>query len=520
MQTAIVIDAGEIRLGRIDQGALIALERYPLAAAGDPLAALAAAPLPRPLGPVVAVLQHQDLLVKPMIQPPAPRDRLERIVRFELQSLAAADATDDFLYDWHIPATGGLSTEMRIVALVAKRSLVDQLRSTLAEHGGKLVGVMLPAEALFHAYRQQLSADAGNVLVVDIARGGTQCAIVAGGDLLFVRPGSGGLDELARDIGEMRGLELEDSRQMLTRLGENVPDDLTDRIRRHAGALASTLSNHIRFAKAQLRLDSFDLDAIHIAGEGAQIPHLTAALAERIHAPCRPLNPFVGLISRLGTSDMDQQAQLPSPWTSAIAAARCENRLLDPMRQVEQERRTFWQTRGALRVGAVAIGAMLALAWIMLTWRDSRLDTLDQELRHGESPLVPQAEQARRRYDAVNTEIEQQRQRVAALDQAHLPARVGTEVLNVIASLQDPRSTRIFLTEYAVARRQPGEVQLGIRGYAQDSANTRAAKVLDGFKRSLQQAYPAMEEPLELNQGISSDRLSFDWGIIVPDREL
>ncbi|MFW5698455.1 MAG: pilus assembly protein PilM [Planctomycetota bacterium] len=520
MQTAIVIDAGEIRLGRIDQGALTTLERYPLSGEGDPLSALAAAPLPRPLGPVVAVLQHQDLLVKPMIQPPAPRDRLERIVRFELQSIVATGSADEFLFDWHIPATGGLSTEMRIVALVAKRNLVDQLRAAIADHGGKLVGVMLPAEALFHAYRQQQPADEGNVLVVDIARGGTQCAIVSGGDLLFVRPGSGGFDELAQDIGGMRGLELDDSRQMLMKLGEDVPDDLTDRIRRHAGALASTLSNHIRFARAQLRLESFDLEAVYLAGEGAQIPHLVPALAERIHAPCRALNPFAGQISRLGTSDMDQQAQLPSPWTSAIAAARCERRLLDPMHQVKQERRAFWQTRGALRLGAIAIGAMLALAWIMLTWRDHRLDALHQELRSGETPLVPRAEQARKRYNAVNAEIEQQRGRVAALDQAHLPARVGTEVLNVIASLQDPRNTRIFLTEYAVARRQPGEVVLGIRGYAQDSVNTRAAKVLDGFKRSLQQAYPAMEEPLELNQGISSDRLSFDWGIIVPDREL
>ena len=66
-----------------------------------------------------------------------------------------------------------------------------------------------------------------------------------------------------------------------------------------------------------------------LAGQGAQLPKLADSLSERLKAPCRFLNPFAGLPSRMPEEDMDAQSQLPSPWAAALGAIRTETFLLD-----------------------------------------------------------------------------------------------------------------------------------------------------------------------------------------------
>jgi len=132
MPTAIEISGTRLRLARIDQGRLTGIETMSLPEGSDPIAALANAALPRPLGPVRLVLQHPDLLLRPLVQAAAPPDRLARIIRFELQSQLGASGSD-MLITWHVPAIGGTSGDLRILALIAKPFSPRQLLTIVNE---------------------------------------------------------------------------------------------------------------------------------------------------------------------------------------------------------------------------------------------------------------------------------------------------------------------------------------------------------------------------------------------------
>src|SRR5258708_27831882 len=123
MLTTIEVTSRAIRLCREDKGRITALESYDIPAGSDPLHALANAPLPSPLGGVRVVMQHGDMLLRTMVQPPCPIERLGKIVRFELQSAGEAEAV---AATWHLVAGMG-SGDMRLITQVTKRKLIDEL---------------------------------------------------------------------------------------------------------------------------------------------------------------------------------------------------------------------------------------------------------------------------------------------------------------------------------------------------------------------------------------------------------
>ena len=517
MQTAITILDDTIKVVRIDQGAITLLSSLSIGDGADPVTALANAPLPRPLGPTCVVLSHPDLLLRPMVQPPAPHERLERIVRFELQSLAPG--ADDLLYDWHIPATGG-SGDMRILALIAKRSLIQDISATLAQHGGRLTSLMLPGEAAFHVY-QRLAAGAQdeNAVIFDLGLHHSQCTIVLGGEMLFIRSGSTGTQAIFDDIAALRGISATDARDTALALGAAPPTDLREIIQRHAANHASAIVNHLRFTRAQFRIDELQPQAAYLSGIGGQLPGLAAALGERLDLPCRLLNPFAGLANHLDHEDIDREARLPSPWTAAIGAAAADNTLLNAMRQVREERRAFWCTSGALRVAAAVTALLLVVSYTLLLWRDARQRTVLAELT-GDAGLLPAAQSRLAERDHLIAEIDDARQRVAFLDALHLPQRLNVEMLNVVAGLQDARTNPVFLTDFSVERKHMGAIEVTLAGFAQDGVGASAGAVLDSFKTRLQERYPAMGRPIELPVGVTTARQAFRWVIEIPDRGL
>ena len=516
MQTAISILDDTIKVVRIDQGAITLLSSLAIGDGVDPVTALANAPLPRPLGPTCVVLSHPDLLLRPMVQPPAPPERMERIVRFELQGLAQGD---DLLYDWHIPATGGMG-DMRILALIGKRSLVQDISAALAQHGGRLTGLMLPGEAAFHVYRRLAGEHLDDhAIIFDLGLAQSQCTIVMGGELLFIRAGSTGAQAIFEDIAALRGLSLNDARDTALALGATPPQDLQEIIQRHAANHASAINNHLRFARAQFRLEELQPSAAYLSGIGGQMSGFAAALGTRLSMPCRLLNPFAGLANHLDHEDIDQEARLPSPWTAAIGGAAADGFLLNAVRQVHDERRTFWCTSGALRSAAAITAVLLTLTYAMLFWRDMRHSAVLGVLTD-DGGLLPEAQARLTERDLLVAELNDARQRVAFLDAIHLPQRLSVELLNVIAELQDPRTNPIFLTDFSVERKQLGAVEVTLVGFAQDGVGTSAGAVLDSFKTRLQERYPAMGRPIELPVSVTTARQAFHWVIEIPDRHL
>lgn len=513
MGTALEVSESSIRLCRTDQGRLVALESYPIPDGSDPIAALEAAPLPRPLGPVRVAIKHADLLLRPMVQPPVPADRLQRIVRFELQSLSD-EGLGDLLIATHVPSIGG-SGDLRVLAMVAKKQLVERLRGALEVHGGRLQSLVHPAVGTYRAWRHQ--EDQGTLVLVDCGGANVHVALVLNGELTFLRSHSPGLDELVGDVAELRGIARDDARRIIRKLGAKPPEDIAGLIERHAGHVASLVENAIRFAKANLRLTSFEPHAVHVAGSGARVPGFVDTLAERLHAPARLLNPFAGRVHGVPAGDMDALAQLPSPWCTVVGAACAPHLELDVMDQVRAERQAYWRTDGALRAAAIAAVVLVALALGVLELRNvvqgRALERLD-----GAGGLVPIAEAAATEASGLQSRKRALGDHMAFLDDQRLPGRVAVELLNVVASVQDPREMPIYVRAYRVQHPAPGTVSVELEGFAEDAGSRTKAQVLNGFEAALREGYPLIAGITHLQTEVGAQRQPFHWIITVDDR--
>jgi hypothetical protein len=490
MPTAIEVSSSAIRLCQVEGGRLIACESWPVAADADPLQVLAGAPLPDGLGKVRVVLQHDDMLLRPMVQPPCPPDRLDRIVRFELQSGGGAgEGADPIAISWH--KVEGLSgDDFRILALITKQRLVSQVGAALANRGASTAAIVPPALGLYHAWKAQEGADQSQAILIDIGGKRLHLAFVDGGQPVFLRSVAPGLDDLVAKIAELRSLAEPDARALVAGLGAKMPDDIKSLIEKQAGQVAAAIANNLRYAKAQLKLDNFEAKAIWISGAGGQVPGLVAELAKRQGVPARLINPFAGLTSAVPTDRLDAAAALPSPWAPVLGAAQASSFILDGLAEAREQRARFWATDGALRVGAIAavliIALGLAAAW---TARGAAIEAAGEGTTPGRlGDLVTQAKAVQGQAKAATVQTEQAAAGVRWLDEERRAGRVATEIVAAIAAEQDPATRHVALTHLRVVK-VAGSVQVELNGLAKAAAGLTSDRVLAAFEDGLRRRY-------------------------------
>lgn len=513
MPAAIEITGSAIRLCRIDNGRLRLLESFPIPEDADPVAALAAAPLPPALGEVRVLLDHPDLLVRTIVQPPVPHDRLDRMVRFELQSLGQDD--DALLAAWRLAPIDG---DMRITALVGKRALVAALRAALEPHGARLVGCSLPGSGLFHAWQHQTGGtDTSSALVVDVGGGGVHTCLIENGELLYLRSAGPGVEELVAGTAELRGIGVDDARSMLAALGRKPPHDLRELMQRQATTIATTVGNQVRFAKAQLRIEQFEPHAIHLTGAGARLHGLAEALETRLKAPARMLNPFAGRAFDLDTAILDREARLPTPHAAAIGAAGAETLALDLIDELRAERRTFWLTAGALRIAAATCLTLLLLAVAMLEVSALRLGTADTRLSAEGDGLVPAAEAVAEEARTIASERDAMRAQLESLAHHRDAGRVAVEYLTLIAELQHPEDRPVYVRRFGVQPRGAGSVQVEMEGFGEDARRRNKSEVVNAFRAEMRERYRHADTRIvdvrDLPAGVEAQRLPFHWVI-------
>ena len=517
--TTIEVTSSAIRMCREQRGKLIAMETHPIADGVDPLDALAAAPLPRPLGRTTVVFQHPDMLLRTMLQPPCPPERLDRLVRFELQN-ARGDETDPVAISWHLVKGGG-GGDMRVLALVTKQALIERVKKALAQHEGRLEGLVHPAVGLYHAWRRQVGETADDAVLLDIGGHQIHLALVRGGELLMVRSQGPGMEQLAKEISEAQGLPGPEAAKLMTKLGKGSPEAMHALIRRQAQAVGGLIANNIRFAKAQLQLDQFEAKQIHVAGAGAQVHGFVEALRERMQLPTRVLNPFAGLISSIDTATLDRQAALPSPWTVTLGAALGAGAglELDAANEDKARRAAFWRTDGALRIAVAIAATLLILAGLRqslaLAGAGNAVDALDG----GGSGLVPKARAVQEEIDQLRNATGLARNQLAFLDSERRAGRVAIELLAAISEQQNPENCPVVLREYRISR-QPGSLLVDLEGFAETAPGKTTADVLRGFERQLVQAYEPIGSLVAQPPKIRADKLEYFYKVAIPDQPL
>ncbi len=516
MSTCIEVTSSAIRLCRETRGRLTTLETYPVAAGSDPLETLAAAPLPKPLGKVAVLLNHPDVMLKTMLQPPCPLERLDRIVRFELQGMAGTDG-EPVVIAWHLVKAGGAG-DMRVLAVIAKRSLITRLKRALAPHEGKLGALTHPAVGLFHAVKRQAPELAEDCIAIDVGGAHLHLALIQAGELLLPRTVTPGMDQLVAHIVENQGLPAHEAQKLVARLGKGAPDEHHEMIRRQAQSVAGLVSTTVRFAKAQLQLDRYEPTAIYVAGAGAQVHGFVDALRERMQLPVRVLNPFAGATSGLPAEAMDRLSALPSAWTPVVGASVPEQLELDVMTEERDARAAFWRSEGAVRVACAVAALLLVLAGLRQSLALGDVHNALERLEgDGRSGYVPAAK-------GIAEDMQQQlaasgaaRQRLALLDAERRPGRIAVELLAAIAEQQDGQTCPVVLRQYRVSR-QAGQVVVELEGFAETAASRSTADVLRAFERQLVRAYEPITWLAALPKPIARDNQEFHYRIGIADR--
>ncbi|MFW5830545.1 MAG: pilus assembly protein PilM, partial [Planctomycetota bacterium] len=466
MASCITIGPGSIRLCTIDEGHINTLQDWhsePGEGLGSRLAAIS---LPKDPGPVTVALDHPDMLIRSIIQPPAAAERMERMVRFELETLLGEQAQET-LCDWTQLRSGGID-DARILALCVKRSLVDQIRSGLEAHGATLRTVTHPGLFLYQAYRHCYGSTEENAALVDCDLDGITVSLIENGELLYLRCHQPGMDQLVADVADLRGIDRTAARDLIERLGTDAPQDLQDLIQRSAISLATLVGNDQRFAQAQLKLARMpQIDAVYLSGAGGRLPLLRDQLRKRLNKPVRILNPFAGTMCDLAGADMDILAQLPSPFTTAAAGARGQTCELDALAPVRAQRRNWLLTTGVLQAAAAAAVVLLVLAVLNVMRAQSSqtgaLVRLGIEPETGttlDAGLIGTADRLHERLDEHGRTVAADRQLLDFLDSERRPARITAEFLSLIAAMQDPNTFPIRLDAYRMDRSRPGLVQV------------------------------------------------------------
>jgi hypothetical protein len=515
MRTTIEVTSRAIRLCREDKGRITALESYDVPAGGDPLLALSQAPVPTPLGRVRLVLSHGDMLLRSMVQPPCPVERLGKIVRFELQS---AGDTEPVAATWHLVAGMG-SGDMRLLTMVTKRKLLTELRSILKGLGGKLEALVHPAIGIYQSYRALNLGEQGPGMIVDIGGAHLHLVLIQDGELLFLRTLSPGMEDLVKQVAEMRNLSMADAAQLVAKLGKGAPGDLHEAIKRQVGAIAGVLAANIKFAKAQLRIDSFDPKILWIGGAGAQVHGFAEALSERMGAPVLPINPFSGARLAVARERLDRLSALPSPWSVAIGVARAATIELDACQEDRELRALFWRTQGALRVAAAAVAVLMILALVRQEFAMRSTETVVRLLGGGggdNTGLVGVAEKARAELDRVNSEKAATTARMTWIDGERRPGRVAVELLSAIAEQGNPATCPVYLQSYKVARKS-GQVEIDLEGFAQGSGQAASDAILRHFEHGLIRRYIPITAIKQLPKPIDPTRQQFHFVVTVSD---
>jgi len=484
MRTCIEITDHLIRFCQIDQERIVRLERWPRPASLGPVACLERAPLPDRLGPVTVLVDDAGLSTRTVQVPFGSDSRISKAIQLDVRTTIGEEA-DQCLIDWQpgITVEGG---DQPLMVLVARRQLIGGLQRVLRRFGGSLQHLSTPAVGLAAATTGQ------DELLVSLEHAHCQLAWLQQGQLRMARRAAPGLDLLVSAVQELRGLDAEAAVDLLGAVNQAMPADLRQAIREVSNRLASLITQHLHYLA-----DHFDAkpQRLLVASALGALPGLLTVLRERLEMPVAPINPFVEV--RGPVTLLDDQAELPSPWSTLVSACRQQQWCLDACRPWAQERRRYWLGPGLLRLAAMVV-LVVAVFSLANLWRQSAyVHRQAQRLGDDDHGLLSGIGSIQTRLRADQQRQQQQQARLRDLAGHHLPDRVSRECLNLIARIQDPDRCPVRLDALRVQADEADLVVVEFSGTVPTDRPQGAGALLASFERQLQAGYGAALLALE-----------------------
>ncbi|NQT88359.1 pilus assembly protein PilM, partial [bacterium] len=257
-------------------------------------------------------LAGHDCFVKYLHVPPAPPDKLRRLIEYEVNEDPAAGAHEHSSDFWLLDLPTK-SEEFTVLVAMTRNEFLRRRIGLLKTAGLACDGLTLNAVAFFDAYVQSMDEAIYNdktTLLVDIGARHMDVVVQRNAKLLFVRNLSLGGNQFSEAVQEEFQLPIREAEELKLAQGAILPrhfdvsadiDVATPEARLSAALLDAgekvydTLQATIRYCQAQTRMRDLRIDEIVLGGSSARLTGLREFLAHRFHAPVQVIEPFRGI---------------------------------------------------------------------------------------------------------------------------------------------------------------------------------------------------------------------------------
>lgn len=344
-------------------------------------------------------LSGQSVFVRFVKLPPLEDENMDELVRFEAQQNVPFPL-DEVVWDWEKIESGGIETEVVLVAI--KADSLNDLNSLVAETGMGTQLVDCAPTALYNAYRFNYPESQESILLLDVGAKTTNL-VFADGKKFFTRSVSIGGANLTSSIAKEYGVSFEEAENSkitngLVLLGGGHAEQLDEA----TAALGTIIRNALTRLTAEVQRTTSLFRSkqggnapqkIVLAGGTAGLPYLREFLEEKLSLPVEFFNPLqrVSVGKGIDVEALGSQAhQLGELVGLGLSASGKSEVHIDLVPEVVQAQRDISRRKPALIAAAVLLILGLA-AWAGFTAKsvgeaEAFLTEIDSEVANLRGP--------------------------------------------------------------------------------------------------------------------------------------
>lgn len=236
---------------------------------------------------IVAAVGGHDVIVKPI-----PMDRMSEpdareVIRWEAEQHVPFDM-ENVQLDFQILDPQGTGPQMRVLLVAAKRELIENRLSLLADAGITPAVIDVDAFALHNAFEQNYpDARRGLIALVNIGHETTNVNLLEHGVPILVRDIPFGSRRLREALQRERGFTADQAENTLQGKGA---DDIRSLLDERVDELAVGIERAAAFIVAQSGGEG--IGRVFLSGGGAAIPGMVGALGQRLGVRTEVANPL------------------------------------------------------------------------------------------------------------------------------------------------------------------------------------------------------------------------------------
>jgi type IV pilus assembly protein PilM len=237
---------------------------------------------------VVAAVGGHDVIVKPI-----PMDRMSEadareVIRWEAEQHVPFDM-ENVQLDFQILDPEGQGPQMRVLLVAAKRELIENRMSLLADAGITPAIIDVDAFAIHNAFRHNYpEAKNGLVALVNIGHDTTNVNLLQDGAPILVRDIPFGSRRLREALQRERGFTADHAENLLQ--GRGTKDELQAVLEERVDELAVGVERAAAFIVAQSGGEG--IGRAFLSGGGAAIPGMVQALGNRLGVRTEAASPL------------------------------------------------------------------------------------------------------------------------------------------------------------------------------------------------------------------------------------